>query len=568
MNALYYGDNLQILKQHIPSESVDLVYLDPPFNSNRNYNLLFKQAKDTGRRKKAVPADSPMEDSAAQIMAFEDTWTYHPGMFEEFAADPDNGRLLHLMNALKEILGQSEMLAYLLMMAPRLLQLHRVLKPTGSLYLHCDPVASHYLKIVLDVVFGPEHFRNEITWKRSSAHNDASRWGRVHDVLLYYAKSATVCWYPTYTPYSRDYLERFKHSDQDGRRFTDENLTGAGTTSGSSGQPWRGFDPTTKGRHWAIPEAALRACPDIMADTLSTQDKLDTLDKAGRIYWSSTQTGLPRYKRYLDDMPGLPIQDVITDIFPINSQSRERRGYPTQKPLALLERIISASSNEGDVVLDPFCGCGTAVIAAERLKRRWIGIDITYLAVAEIISRLSSETDAVRDEHYTVEGTPTDNLSARRFFEQTAPQNHKPFEMWAVSLISGQPLEKKGGDRGIDGRLPIYDPKGNLNWAMIQVKGGALNPGYIRDFSHVITREKAVFGVFICLDEPTKQMSNEALEAGFVEGFGARKIPRLQILTIKELLEKKAHVDFPEGWMPLKYEGVGKPNAVQPTLGI
>jgi site-specific DNA-methyltransferase (adenine-specific) len=252
----------------------------------------------------------------------------------------------------------------------------------------------------------------------------------------------------------------------------------------------------------------------------------------------------------------------------IQAHSKERRGYPTQKPLALLERIIKASSNEGDVVLDPFCGCGTAVIAAERLKRRWIGIDITYLAVAEIISRLSSETDAVRDEHYSVEGTPTDNLSARRFFEQTAPQNHKPFEMWAVSLISGQPLEKKGGDRGIDGRLPIYDPKGNLNWAMIQVKGGALNPGYIRDFSHVITREKAVFGVFICLDPPSKQMVNEALEAGYVEGFGARKIPRLQILTIKELLEEKKVPDFPEGWIPLKYEGVGKPNAAQPTLGI
>lgn len=273
-------------------------------------------------------------------------------------------------------------------------------------------------------------------------------------------------------------------------------------------------------------------------------------------------------KVYLDESPGQPVQTIWTDIPRIGNTSSERRGYPTQKPLALLERIINASSKEGDVVLDPFCGCGTAVVAAERLNRRWIGIDITYLAVAEMISRLSSETNAVRDQHYTVEGTPIDNLAARRFFEETAPQNHKPFEMWAVSLISGQPLEKKGGDRGIDGRLPIYDPKGNLNWAMIQVKGGALNPGYIRDFSHVITREKAVFGVFICLDAPSKQMVNEALEAGFVEGFGARKIPRLQILTIKELLEEKKRPDFPEGWMPLKYEGVGKPNAVQPTLGI
>lgn len=555
MNALYYGDNLSILKQHIPSESVDLVYLDPPFNSNRNYNLLFKQSADRKRRGKPV-ADSPMEDSAAQIMAFEDTWTYHPGMFEEFAADPDNGRLLHLMNALKEILGQSEMLAYLLMMAPRLLQLHRVLKPTGSLYLHCDPVASHYLKIVLDVVFGPEHFRNEITWKRTISHNDAVRWfGDVSDTILYYAKDQRrVMFAVQYQPYDEQYVKKFyRHLDENGRTYAVDNLRSPNP------RPNLTYDYTASN--------GVTYKPHANGWTLSLE-KMRQFDAEGRLFFPRSPNGRLRVKRYLDQMSGTPVGSVWDDIRPVQSQSAERRGYQTQKPLALLERIIKASSNEGDVVLDPFCGCGTAVIAAERLKRRWIGIDITYLAVAEIISRLSSETDAVRDEHYTVEGTPTDALSARRFFEQTAPQNHKPFEMWAVSLISGQPLEKKGGDRGIDGRLPIYDPKGNLNWAMIQVKGGALNPGYIRDFSHVITREKAVFGVFICLDEPTKQMSNEALEAGFVEGFGAHKIPRLQILTIKELLEEKKRPDFPEGWIPLKYEGVGKPNAVQPTLGI
>lgn len=557
MNALYYGDNLQILKQHIPSESVDLVYLDPPFNSNRNYNLLFKQAKDTGRRKKAVPADSPMEDSAAQIMAFEDTWTYHPGMFEEFAADPDNGRLLHLMNALKEILGQSEMLAYLLMMAPRLLQLHRVLKPTGSLYLHCDPVASHYLKIVLDVVFGPQNFRSEITWKRSDAHSDARyQFCSVADILLFYARTSNTPFYPQYADYDEDYVRSFyRHDDHDGRGPYQLADMASPNPRPNMMYEWKGFPWPTKGWRYQ-------------------KETMERLDDEGRIWYPMHADGTyditkrPRLKRFLEEMPGSIVTNIWTDVPMIQAHSKERRGYPTQKPLALLERIIKASSNEGDVVLDPFCGCGTAVIAAERLKRRWIGIDITYLAVAEIISRLSSETDAVRDEHYSVEGTPTDNHSARKFFEETAPQNHKPFEMWAVSLISGQPLEKKGGDRGIDGRLPIYDPKGNLNWAMIQVKGGALNPGYIRDFSHVITREKAVFGVFICLDEPTKQMSNEALEAGFVEGFGARKIPRLQILTIKELLEEKKRPDFPEGWIPLKYEGVGKPNAVQPTLGI
>lgn len=550
MNALYCGDNLKMLKEHIPSESVDLVYLDPPFNSNRNYNLLFKQPKERGRRRKVVTTDSPMEDSAAQIMAFEDTWTYHPGMFEEFAADPDNGRLLHLMNALKEILGQSEMLAYLLMMAPRLLQLHRVLKPTGSLYLHCDPVASHYLKIVLDVVFGPEHFKNEITWKRTSAHNTTTRtYGKIADTILFYTKTNDYVFNPPRVEHDETYVKQFyRYSEADGRRYRLHQIERNDSLGIRKNliYEYAGYTPRLG---WMM-----------------EREKLEELDRVGKLCWSGN--GKPARKIYLDEVPQPPVGSIWADVLPVQSQAAERRGYPTQKPLALLERIIKASSNEGDVVLDPFCGCGTAVIASERLKRRWIGIDITYLAVAEIISRLTSETNAVQGVDYSLENTPTDNLSARRFFEQTAPQNHKPFEMWAVSLISGQPLEKKGGDRGIDGRLPIYDPKGNLNWAMIQVKGGALNPGYIRDFSHVITREKAVFGVFICLDEPTKQMSNEALEAGFVEGFGARKIPRLQILTIKELLEEKKRPDFPEGWIPLKYEGVGKPNAVQPTLGI
>lgn len=242
MNALYYGDNLHILKQHIASESVDLVYLDPPFNSNRNYNLLFKQAKDTGRRKKAAPADSPMEDSAAQIMAFEDTWQYKPGMFEEFAEDPANGRLLHLMNALKEILGHSEMLAYLLMMAPRLLQLHRVMKPTASLYLHCDPVASHYLKIVLDVVFGPEHFVNEITWKRTNSHNTARRFGNVADSILFYEKSSDRIWNPVYVEYGKAQLGRYK-VDKDGRYYRGDDLTGDRTNSTSGKFEWRGTTP-------------------------------------------------------------------------------------------------------------------------------------------------------------------------------------------------------------------------------------------------------------------------------------------------------------------------------------
>ena len=480
-------------------------------------------------------------------MAFEDTWQWSQELYEGFMGDRRNSRLLDLVESLHRILGRSEMMAYVLMMAPRLLELHRALKPTGSLYLHCDPVASHYLKIILDVVFGPDKFRNEITWKRTSSHNDAKQGrkihGSIHDTILFYSKTDEWTWNWIYTPYDDGYInQNYKYIDpKTGRRYRLDNLTAA-KPGGDVSYEFHGTRPY-KGRYWAY-----------------SKDNLEKFYREGRLYFPKNG-GTPSYIRYLDEMPGVPIQNLWTDIPPIQSNSKERRGYPTQKPLALLERIIAASSNEGDVVLDPFCGCGTAVIQAERMNRKWIGIDVTWLAIAEIIYRLNSETSAKRDETYRVEGDPKDQLAAREFFRSTERQNHKPFEMWAVSLVEGEPQEKKGGDQGVDGRIPLYDIQNRLRWAVIQVKGGHLTPSLVRDFARVIERDNAPFGIFISLQEPSKQMRQEAEGLGFVEGFGSRRIPRMQLLTIREILEEGKRPELPLGYMVQRHDGVGRVQA-------
>jgi site-specific DNA-methyltransferase (adenine-specific) len=344
-NQLYFGDNLEILRSgRIPVSSVDLIYLDPPFNSNATYNVLF--------------AEKSGEKSAAQITAFEDTW--HWG--EEAAAAYDDimkyapAKMRDLLQALRAFLGQNDMMAYLTMMAVRLVELHRVLKPTGSLYLHCDPTASHYLKMILDAIFGIQNFRNEIVWKRSSAHSDASACGRAHDVIFLYSKNIKLSsWNKQYQKYEDSYIfSHYRYKTSDGRLYRTDNLTAMGLSGGGYDYEWNGVR-----RLWRCPIETMQRLHD-----------------EGRIKY--TKQGVAEYIRYLDEMPGVPLQDIWIDIPPINPQAKERLGYPTQKPETLLERIIQASSNEGDIVLDPFCGCGTTIAVAERLKRRWIGIDITY----------------------------------------------------------------------------------------------------------------------------------------------------------------------------------------------
>ena len=506
VNKLYYGDNLTVLRNDIERESVDLIYLDPPFNSQANYNVLFRSTSG--------------EDSQAQIHAFEDTWhwgEHAENAFDEVIASWSTDAA-ELLRALRAFLKESDIMAYLCMMAIRLLELHRVLRPTGSMYLHCDPTASHYLKLLIDAVFGPQQFRSEIIWQRTSAHSSAKRYGPVHDVILFYTRSDDFVWIPQYTPYSETYLDAFyTHRDVNGRCWRRSDLTGAGIRHGETGKEWRGIDVTAKGRHWQVP-------PRI----------LDEWDKAGKIHWPAKEDGVPMFKRYADEMPGVPLQDMWTDIPPLHNLAAERLGYPTQKPEMLLERILAASSNEGDIILDPFCGCGTTIHAAQKLKREWIGIDITHLAISLIEKRLN---DAFPGIKYEVHGTPKDLEGARTL----AAQDKYQFQWWAVSLVNAVPFggKKKGADSGIDG-LIYFKPEGKTTEkAIVSVKGGDnVNVAMVRDLAHVVDREKAKIGVFITLADSTGPMRTEAVKAGYYETIYG-KYPKIQILTIAELFEGK-----------------------------
>ena len=540
VNRLYFGDNLHVLREHVVDASVDLVYLDPPFNSKRDYNLLFKTPKG--------------HESDAQITAFEDSWHWGEQAEREFndILRQPNTDVAELMPALRTFLGENDMMAYLVMMANRLLELHRVLKPTGSLYLHCDPTASHYLKIVLDGIFGSLNFQGDIVWRRTASHVTSKRWPRIHDHLLNYAMDLQQAKFdPPRIPADENWVEReYRHTDERGRYMTD-NLTGAGTTNGRSGQPWRGVDPTKigQGRHW-------RYHPDT----------LDKLDAEGRIYWPK-RGQYPKLKQYLHESGGTPVGDVWTDIHVIGRTSSERLGYPTQKPLALLERIIQASSNEGDVVLDPFCGCGTAVDAAQKLGRRWIGIDITHLSIALIEKRLkdrypylnrtkpekaAASASGVAEptpeymQSFEVIGTPEDLDGAR----DLALRDKYQFQWWACSLVNAQPYQgkKKGADGGMDGLIFFQDDNGAAKKIVVSVKGGDnVSVAMVRDLAHVVAREKAEIGLFVTLAEATKPMTTEAIKEGFYKSpITGAEFPRIQILTIAGLLGGSERARFPD----------------------
>jgi len=511
-NILYYGDNLDILRRYIDDESVDLIYLDPPFNSNQTYNVLFAEQNGT--------------QSASQIKAFDDTWTYDEEAaraYEQVLTGPEGAS--RVIRAFRDFLGTSNMMAYLANMAVRLVELRRVLKSTGSLYLHCDSTASHYLKILLDAIYAPTNFQNEIVWKRTSSHNDPKRFGRISDRILFYSKGPDKNFTRPTSGYSQEQLSRYKYQDDRGF-FRAENLT-APHFSPTRTVEWRGTHPGSN-RQWRF-----------------SIEELERLFLEDRILLRGD--GSPRkdgLKEYLDDAEGQPLQDIWPDIV-MGPTAGERLGYPTQKPEALLERIISASSNEGDVVLDPFCGCGTAVIVAHRLKRRWIGVDITHLAINLIRTRLIDSFGERVD--FEVVGEPVTLPDA----EVLARQDPWQFQWWALGLAGARPAEqKKGADKGIDGRLFFHDEgHERTKQIIISVKAGKTGVSHVRDLRGVLDREKAQIGVLITLQEPTRKMREEAASGGFYEKAAVGhsrelQFPRMQILTISELLEGKG-IEYP-----------------------
>lgn len=518
MNHLYYGDNLTIM-QRMAKYSVDLIYLDPPFNSKQNYNLIYRNL--TGM---------PVPDQAE---AFCDTWEMDPQkeqiaknmpmLMREHGIESYYVEFWRLwIQALRQT--QPHLLAYLVYMVQRLLYMKSLLRPTGSIYLHCDPTASHYIKVMMDGIFGHANFQNEIIWKRTSAHSSAKRYGPVHDVILFYSAGSKFTWNPTFGDYDAQYVEAFyTHRDDDGRAWRRSDLTGAGVRFGETGQVWRGIDVTAKGRHWAY-----------------VPTTLDEMDAAGKIHWPKKAGGMPMLKRYLDEQKGVPLQDVWTDVKPIHNISGDRLGYPTQKPVELVRRIIQSSSNKGDVVFDPFCGCGTTIYAAEELERKWIGCDIAILSIKIIREILTGEKyRLVEGNNFEVDGIPVSVEQARELFKKDPFQ----FEHWFVERIGGFPT-KKTGDKGVDGRL-YFETEDGMKAMVLSVKGGKLRPTDVRDLIGVLANAPDTeMAGFLSLEEPSPKMREAAAECGQYEYKGVL-YDRLQFLTVKDVLEDKRDVHTP-----------------------
>lgn len=518
--TLYFGDNLEILRKRIPDESFDLIYLDPPFNSNRSYNVLFKEG---------------LQDSPAQVRAFEDSWhwTQESKNTFDYLVTKTNENISNLMLALEKIIGHNDVLAYLTMMTVRLIELRRVLKKTGSIYLHCDPTASHCLKIVLDVIFGKKNFINEIVWKRTNnpkgSQFEAKKFGQATDAILFYVKTDKYFLDVESTRRKlteEEIKEKYPKQDTRGKYLEYPILRSA-----SKGErpnlvyEYKGFTPPKWG--WVV-----------------KKEKLVEIDKRGDLGWR--KNGMPYRKYRPHEDRGAPIYNLWDDILRIQSQSDESLGYPTQKPQALLERIISASSKEKDWVLDPFCGCGTTVAAAEKLKRNWVGIDITALAINLIRHRLKNQFGLGRKQ-INIEGLPTDLTGAKELFKKDPFE----FEYWALDLVNAMPAQSKtkekmrGADKGIDGVITFHKDKISEEWkygkALVQVKGGGVQRSQIATLKGDVDREKAEAGVFIALEKPTKPMIQEAIDSGsFTTSLtGDIEFPKIQILTIEEILKGK-----------------------------
>lgn len=537
MNRLFYGDCLTIMRE-MPLGSVDLVYLDPPFNSNRDYNAIYKD--ETGR---------PLPD---QIDAFNDLWELSeerqrairmmPVLMRDYGVEDEVVEFWKIwMNALRNT--QPRLLAYLSYMTERLLPLRTIVKPTGSIYLHCDPTASHYIKVMMDGIFGHENFRNEIIWQRTQAHGRAKKWGPIHDTILFYTRSDNYVWNRVYQKYTEAYLgSHYRYNDDHGQ-YRLVTLDGPGVRKGSSGLPWRGVDPTPKGRHWEVPPD--RALPDWFdhppgyAD-MTVQDRLEILDAAGLIYWPP-RGKFPQYKRYLSVSEGNPVQDVITDIDVINSRAEERLGYPTQKPLALMKRIIEASTNRGDVVFDPFCGCATTLEAAHVLGRKWVGIDIAIHAIKRVAKvRLEARLGLRENVDFVIQGIPHTAEGAQDLWERDKHQ----FQKWAIEHIDGFVTSRKTADGGIDGRLYFSIPdQRDLASMVIEVKGGKnVDIAVVRSLRGTLERDSALMaGLIVMEDLGERKTRNFEREMGALDDLDVNGVlyPRMQMLTVPEILAGK-----------------------------
>lgn len=512
MNTLYYGDNLDIIRRYIKDETVDLVYLDPPFKSNQDYNIFFEEKNGSA--------------AMAQIKAFEDTW--HWDQLAALTCEKiveKGGQLSLVMQSFRKFLGENDMMAYLSMMAIRLNELYSCLKTTGSLYLHCDPTASHYLKILLDAIFGIKNYRSEITWLRSKNPKGSQyrpkQYSPDTDIILFYAKSdkAKINIQSIKRKLSeKEILEKYDRKDEIGL-FTDGPII----RSPSMGKrpnlvyEYKGYTPGNFG--WRV-----------------VREKLEEIDAVGNLGWTSK--GQPYRKLRQENDSGAPVGNCWADISLINPQAQERLGYPTQKPETLLERIISASSNEGDVVLDPFCGCGTTISVAQKLNRKWIGIDITHLAISLMKHRLINTFGENILNQYKVIGEPIDLASAQKLAQSDPYQ----FQWWTLGLVGARPVEqKKGADKGIDGRIFFHDDNsGKTKQIILSVKSGKVHVSYIRDLNGVLTRENAEMGMFITMQKPTRDMIREASMADFYKSESLQiSYPRIRIITIEELLNGK-----------------------------
>jgi DNA modification methylase len=522
VNQLYYGDNLEVLRRYIKDESVDLCYIDPPFNSKRNYNQIYNNIGSEDKAQAQAFVDTWAWDDHA-IHGIEEIYNNYHGLFTQQCID--------LIIGLENVLGKGSLLAYLVSMSLRITEIHRVLKPTGSFYLHCDPNASHYLKLILDAVFCSQggDFRNEIIWKRTSGHSDSSKYGNVHDVILYYSKSLKFTWNQVYQKYEQNYIDKYyRYQDNDGRKWMSGDLGAAGLAGGGYQYEWNGV-------------VKLWRCP---------KETMEKLDYEGRIHY--TRNRVARIKRYLDESEGLVIQDTWNDIEALRSWHKELLGYPTQKPEALLERIIKASSNENDIILDAYCGCGTTIAVSQRLERQWIGIDITYQSISLILKRLEDSFGKGVLETINLHGIPKDIESAIALANKTDDRNRKEFEKWAILTYSNNRAiinSKKGRDGGVDG-IVYFQGNDQPEKMILQAKSGKVKSGDIRDLLGTMTLQNASIAIFITLQPPTSQILQTAKEAGFYQNqYMSHSCDKIQIVTVADILQNKQRLNI-----PLSYE--------------